>query len=76
MYLLQLQPGKEAKVTDMTLLGGDTRRKLMTMGILPGTPIRIVRKAPMGDPIQIEVREVSLAIRRKVAEIIKVEVMA
>lgn len=74
MDLFQLQPGKEAKVVDMALLCGDIRRKLMIMGLLPGTPIRMIRKAPMGDPVQIEARGVSLAIRSSVAEMIKVQV--
>ena len=51
-------------------------RKLMIMGMLPNTPVTLIRKAPLGDPLQVEVRGVSLAISGKVAEEIEIEVDA
>ncbi|ADV87208.1 Ferrous iron transport protein A [Vibrio vulnificus] len=45
----------------------------MVMGILPNTSVRLIRRAPMGDPLQIEARGVSLAVREKIAEAIEVE---
>jgi ferrous iron transport protein A len=47
-------------------------RRLMEMGLIPGTPVSVTRVAPMGDPIQIRVRDYSLSIRR--AEALQVEV--
>ncbi len=44
-----------------------TARRLMEMGVLPGTPVRVVRVAPLGDPIQLRVRSYSLSIRRREA---------
>ncbi|MDC3952104.1 FeoA domain-containing protein, partial [Pseudomonas aeruginosa] len=35
------------------------------MGLLPGAALRVVRIAPLGDPIQVETRQTSLALRRK-----------
>jgi len=49
------------------------RRKLLSMGLTPGTPIRVVRVAPMGDPIEIEVRGYNLSLRRAEADILLVE---
>jgi len=43
------------------------------MGMLPHTEISILRKAPMGDPLQISVRGTSLAIRKNLAEQITVK---
>ncbi|AIL70057.1 Fe2+ transport system protein A [Vibrio vulnificus] len=54
-------------------LTSDVRKKLMVMGILPNTSVRLIRRAPMGDPLQIEARGVSLAVREKIAEAIEVE---
>ncbi|OCH11251.1 FeoA family protein [Aliivibrio fischeri] len=73
MNLAQLESGKKAVVTDMSLLPTDTRKKLMVMGILPHTEIAILRKAPMGNPLQISVRGTSLAIRKNLAEQITVK---
>ncbi|AWQ20305.1 hypothetical protein NS303_16645 [Pantoea ananatis] len=41
------------------------RQKLLTMGMLPGTLIEVVRIAPLGDPVQIRTRRVSLAVRQQ-----------
>lgn len=42
-------------------------RRLMEMGLLPGTRVQVVRIAPLGDPIQLRVRRYSLSIRRREA---------
>jgi len=39
-------------------------RRLMEMGLLPGTRVRVVRVAPLGDPIELRVRHYSLSLRR------------
>lgn len=49
-------------------------KKLMVMGLLPNTPVTLIRKAPMGDPLQVEIRGVSLAVRTKIADSIVVEI--
>lgn len=43
------------------------RRRLMELGLVPGTAIEVVRVAPLGDPIQLLVRGCRLSIRRKEA---------
>ena len=47
-------------------------RRLMEMGLLPGTRVRVVRVAPLGDPIELRVRNYSLSVRR--AEAAKIAV--
>jgi Fe2+ transport system protein FeoA len=47
-------------------------RRLMEMGIVPGAPIRVVRTAPLGDPIQVCLRNYHLALRRVEARAITV----
>jgi ferrous iron transport protein A len=47
-------------------------RRLMEMGIVPGAPIRVVRTAPLGDPIQVCLRDYHLALRRAEARAITV----
>lgn len=44
------------------------------MGIVPQTSIKLIKQAPLGDPIEIEVRGYNLSIRKEIAQEIKVEV--
>jgi Fe2+ transport system protein FeoA len=43
------------------------------MGLLPGTRLTLVRTAPLGDPLEIEVRGYRLSLRRADADSILVE---
>ncbi|MCK6553116.1 ferrous iron transport protein A [Candidatus Binatia bacterium] len=47
-------------------VGGDRafRRRLMELGLVPGTRVEVVGRAPLGDPIELLVRGCSLSIRR------------
>jgi ferrous iron transport protein A len=49
------------------------RRRLLEMGLVPGTPVRVVTVAPLGDPLRIEVRGGQWSIRRAEAAQIQVE---
>jgi ferrous iron transport protein A len=51
------------------------REKLLSMGLTPGTHFTVTRQAPMGDPIEIEVRGYKLSLRKGEAEALKVEVV-
>ena len=46
--------------------------RLMEMGMVPGSEVRVVKFAPLGDPIQICVRNYHLALRRNEARAITV----
>jgi ferrous iron transport protein A len=48
------------------------RRRLLEMGLVPGTPVRVVTVAPLGDPLRIEVRGGQWSIRR--AEAAEIEI--
>ncbi|XNH05595.1 ferrous iron transport protein A [Vibrio cyclitrophicus] len=73
MKLSQLEQGKAASIVALTdVLTPDVRKKLMVMGMLPKTEVTLIRRAPMGDPLQVEVRGVSIAIRESIAEQIEV----
>lgn len=51
-------------------------RRLMELGLLPGTPVTLRRVAPLGDPIELRLRGFSLSIRRAEAACIDVEPQA
>jgi Fe2+ transport system protein FeoA len=44
--------------------------RLMEMGVVPGAPVRVVKTAPLGDPIQVCIRDYHLALRRAEARTI------
>ncbi len=47
------------------------RQKLLSLGMLPGSSFRVIRVAPLGDPVQIETRRTQMALRKKdVAQLI------
>ena len=45
-----------------------SRARLMEMGLLVGTPVELVRFAPLGDPVEIKVRGYNLTLRKSEAE--------
>jgi len=53
----------------------NTRRRIMDMGIVRGTEILVSGKAPMGDPIEIQLRGYNLSLRKKEARDIIVELL-
>jgi ferrous iron transport protein A len=69
--LTALPHGAEARVVAIEGSGTGTLR-LMEMGVVPGASISVVRTAPLGDPMQICLRNCHLALRRVDAEKITV----
>jgi ferrous iron transport protein A len=47
---------------------GAVARRLMEMGVVPGAPVRVIKAAPLGDPIEVRVRGYHLALRRAEAQ--------
>lgn len=71
LNLDQAPDGAELLVDD--ILGERSfRRRLMELGLLPGTRISKAQVAPMGDPIELRVRGARLSIRRAEARLIQV----
>lgn len=52
---------------------GPLKRHLMDMGLTKGTKVQITKYAPLGDPIEIKVRNYELTLRKKEAEMILIE---
>lgn len=50
------------------------RRKLLSMGATPGTRFKVLRVAPLGDPIEIKIRGFHLSLRKSEAAAVKVTV--
>ena len=52
---------------------GAVRRRIMDMGITRGTDIFVRKVAPLGDPVEVNVRGYELSIRKADAEMIEIE---
>lgn len=61
--LKDLSPGNKCKVIRIEG-GGEIKQRLMEMGIVKGTAISVKKLAPLGDPIEIELKGYSLSLRR------------
>lgn len=70
--LSDLPPGGSAVLRELPVSGGSFLR-LREMGFLPGTRLKLVRAAPLGDPLEIEVRGYHLSLRREEADRVLVE---
>jgi len=72
--LSEMEVGEEAKVLKVEK-DNDSYRRIIDMGLIRGAEIKVIRKAPMGDPIEFLIKGYNLSLRKKDASIIKVEVL-
>lgn len=49
---------------------GRLRRRLFDMGVTPGAKVTLVKKAPLGDPIEVTIRNYELTLRKTEAELV------
>jgi ferrous iron transport protein A len=71
----ELNIGDKAKVLELDVKSKEIKRHLLDMGITKGVEIMIKKKAPMGDPIDISLRDYELCISKKELSGIVVEVI-
>jgi Fe2+ transport system protein FeoA len=71
LSLAALRVGARARVISVKGSGAVARR-LMEMGVVPGAHVRVIKAAPLGDPIEVRVRGYHLALRRAEAQSILV----
>ena len=70
----RIVPGSRAVVHDIKAEDSFSRL-LLELGLVPGTEIEVVRRAPLGDPIELVVRGSHFSIRRREARRILVEAL-
>lgn len=70
--LSELVPGDRGRVVKVAG-DADAARRLMEMGLMRGTTVEVVRRAPLGDPLEVKVRGFMLTLRQAEAEHIEVE---
>jgi ferrous iron transport protein A len=65
--LSSLPAGSSATVVQIKI-APEERARLLEMGLLVGTPVELIRFAPLGDPVEIKVRGYHLSLRKHEAE--------
>ena len=72
MRLSEMKVGTSARIK--TVKGeGVLRKRLLDLGLTPGTIVMMRRTAPMGDPIQLHLRGYELTLRRREAEKMEIQ---
>ncbi|MBO7163739.1 MAG: ferrous iron transport protein A [Spirochaetaceae bacterium] len=74
MTLRDLKPGETAKVVTINAEGA-FKRRIMDMGITTGVSIKLVKVAPLGDPVEVTVRGYQLSLRKEEAASLEMELI-
>ncbi|VBB07670.1 transcriptional repressor c-terminal [Lucifera butyrica] len=69
----QLAPGETGIITGVAG-NGTIKRRMIDMGLVAGTKFRIQRYAPLGDPIEIKIKNFNLALRKAEAALVEVQI--
>lgn len=72
MKMSELKPGDRATITAVDA-NGEIAQRLVDMGLIKGTQFKVLRKAPLGDPLEIKMGGFLLALRLTEAECVTVE---
>jgi len=70
--LRQLLPGQSGMIVSVANQSGAVKRRLVDMGLTPGTTVTIRKIAPLGDPIEVTLRGYQLSLRKDDAEQIQI----
>ena len=70
--LKEMKPGEKGKVVKVSG-EGSIHRRILDMGVVPGTKIKMERVAPLGDPIEVKIKGYHLSLRKEEASNILVE---
>ena len=73
MYLSELKPGEVAEVIKLEVDDRKLKRHLLDMGLTRGVKVKISKSSPMGDPIDIMLRDYELCISKSSLEKVKVK---
>ena len=62
--LEDLAPGQSGTILSIGNKSGTVKRRLVDMGLTPGTEVRVTKIAPLGDPIEVSLRGYELSLRK------------
>lgn len=62
-----LRPGEKAVIQKITA-NGELGRRIRDMGLVPGTPILVMGRAPLKDPVEVKLKGYNLTLRNNEAD--------
>lgn len=74
MNLRDLPVGRKAKIITVNAKG-EMNRRIRDMGLIPGSSVSVVGKAPLRDPIAVRLSGVTISLRNSEADYIRVEAL-
>jgi Fe2+ transport system protein FeoA len=72
----KLMPGDCATVKTVGGAGSAIYQRLMEMGVFDGAELRVIRFAPLGDPMEVQVQGYNLSLRKAEAALVEVDVQS
>lgn len=73
MQLKDMAIGSKGRVKSMNTSTPEYRRRLLMLGVTPGSTLEVIRVAPLGDPIELRIRGCLITVRKDEAEILDIE---
>jgi ferrous iron transport protein A len=68
----QMNPNEKGKIIQIKGVGS-ARRRILDMGMVPGAELEVIKRAPLGDPIEFKIKGYNLTLRKNEADRIIVE---
>ncbi len=72
MTLKELKPGETGKVLSVDSGNSALRSRIFDMGVTPGVALKMIKVAPLGDPVEIVIRGYDLSLRKSEADLVQV----
>jgi ferrous iron transport protein A len=72
MKLVELPFNTLAKIKSVN---GKISSKISAMGVVPGAEVKIIRASPLGDPLELEIKNYNLSLRKSECKLIEVELI-
>ena len=74
MTLDEIKPDQECEIVDITS-EGIMGQRLLDMGFIPGTRIKVIRNAPLVDPVEFQLKGYNISLRHSEAKQVEVSLL-
>ena len=72
MQIKELNIGEQAEIVGYESRDPAYRSRLLAMGLTKGTVLKLLKLAPLGDPVELEIRGFNLSLRKNEAEVLQI----
>lgn len=73
MKIKDLAIGASGRVVGYSGVDREYRHKLLRMGLVKGATVTLIRKAPMGDPVEVKLKGFNLTLRKAESEVVEID---